>query len=163
MKIVEKDGYKAVRFPNSGVAVIAYTLENGILAEIGIVKEKNPHFEGGFSENIVMGTVENDDTSLLKRAAIELKEEAGLEVGDTSKWKYLGEIYASKISPDAIHVFSVDVSGMTPGKPEGDGREVIFDFTLLPIQKALEIRDSILISAFFKLFMNVYSKDFKTP
>jgi 8-oxo-dGTP pyrophosphatase MutT (NUDIX family) len=163
MKIAEQEGYKVVRFDNPGVAVIAYNFDdNGVLSEIGIVKEKNPHFEGGFTENIVLGTVENDDTSLLKRAALKLKEEGGVEVADISKWSYLGEVYCSKVSPDPLHLFAVDVTGAKMEKPTGDGKEVIFSFEMTPIPKALELKDSILLASFFKLFMQIYKKDFKT-
>jgi 8-oxo-dGTP pyrophosphatase MutT (NUDIX family) len=161
MEIVIKENFKALRFPNPGVAVICYTMDqNRVLSEIGVVKEKNPHFPGSYCENLIMGTVESSDTSLLQRAMIELKEEGGLEIEDSNKWLFLGEIYASKLSPDPIYIFAVDVTGKTPETPLGDGREVIYSFTLTPIQKALEIGDSILISSFFKLFMKVYQKDF---
>lgn len=163
MKIAEQEGYKAVRFDNPGVAVIAYSFDdNGVLSNIGVVREKNPHFEAGYCENIVLGTVENSDTSLLKRAATELLEEGGFEITDMSKWSYLGEIYCSKVSPDPLHLFAVDVTGAKGIKPEGDGKEVIYSFEMTPIQKALEIKDSILLAAFFKLFMQIYKKEFKT-
>lgn len=162
MNIVDKDGIKAVKYPHPAVAVIAYTLDaNSVLTHIGIVKEKNPHFDSGYSESIIMGAVEKSDTSLLQRAASELKEEGGIELSDTTKWFYLGEVYMTKASPDPLHVFSANVTGVTLGKPQGDGKEEIYSFQLRPAQDALEIKDSLLYTAFFKLFMQLYKKDFK--
>jgi 8-oxo-dGTP pyrophosphatase MutT (NUDIX family) len=162
MNIIDKDGIKAVKYPNPAVAVIAYTVDpNGVLNEIGLVKEKNPHFDSGYSESIIMGAVEKDDSSLLQRAASELKEEGGIELSDTSKWFYLGEVYMTKMSPDPIHLFAADVSGITPQHPNGDGKEDIYSFSLKPVQQGLEIKDSLLYTAFFKLFMQIYKKDFK--
>lgn len=162
MKIVEKDGHEVVKFDNPGVGVICYEIDqNGVISTIGIVKETNAHFDSGFSENIVMGTVEVEDTSMLERAMKELKEEAGLEVTDSSKWSYLGDLYTSKVSPDPIYLFAVNVSGMTPQPPAGDGEEKIISFSMIPSQDILKIGDSILLASFFKLFMKIYSKELK--
>lgn len=165
MNIKEIDGIKAVRFSKACVAVIAYTLdENGVINEIGIVKEKNPHFEQGFSQNVIMGTVESDDTSLLQRAMIELKEEGGAEVLDSLKWSFLGELYTSKISPDLIYMFAVNLTGTSLEKPKGDPgtSEKILSFTMTPVQQALDSSDSITMSIFFKLFMQIYQKEIKS-
>lgn len=164
MEIQEIEGVKAVKFAKACVAVITYTLDaQSVIQEIGIVKEKNPHFDSGFSQNVVMGTVEPEDTSLLQRAMIELKEEAGIEVTDSLKWSYLDEIYTSKVSPDPIYVFAVNVSEATLQTPKGDntGEEEIISFELLPVQDALKIADSVLLASFFKLFMTLYQKEIK--
>jgi 8-oxo-dGTP pyrophosphatase MutT (NUDIX family) len=167
MEIKELEGFKAVRFDEACVAVIAYTLDaNGMIQNIGIVKEKNPHFESGYSENIVMGAVEKEDTSLLQRAMIELKEEAGIELNDSLKWKYIGEIYTTKISPDPIYLFSVNATNVEREQPKGDngGIEQIISFSFIPPNEALKMSDSIVLSAFFKLFMQLYQKDIlQTP
>jgi len=160
MEIIEKDDLRAVKFDKPGVAVISYTLdESGVINAIGVVKETNSLFEKGYTENLVMGGVETDDTSLLQRAAKELKEEGGLEVADVKKWSYLGDIFISKMCLDPVHLFSVDVSGLTPQVPQGDGHEKIISFSLMPVQDALKIGDSILVSAFFKLFLKIYKKE----
>jgi 8-oxo-dGTP pyrophosphatase MutT (NUDIX family) len=165
MEIKEIDGIESVRFSQACVAVIAYTLDvNGVISEIGIVKEKNPHFEEGYSENIIMGAVESEDTSLLQRAMIELKEEGGAEVLDSLKWSFLGEVYTSKISPDPIYMFAVNLSSIVLEKPKGEigSDEKILSFTMMPVQEALSKADSVLLSAFFKLFMQIYQKEIKS-
>ena len=165
MELKEKDGIQAVHFEKACVCVLAYTLDaQGVIESIGIVKEKNPHFESGFSENLIMGTVETDDTSLLQRAMIELKEEGGIEVTTSTKWLYLGEIYTSKVSPDPVYLFAVNVTGENLETPKGDksGEEEIISFSLLPVQEALANNDSILLSSFFKLFMQIYQKEIKS-
>jgi 8-oxo-dGTP pyrophosphatase MutT (NUDIX family) len=165
MKIVEKDGHEVVKFENPGVAVICYEIDqSGVLSTIGIVKETNPLFETGYSENLIMGTVETEDNSLLERAMKELKEEAGLEITDSTKWFYLGELYTSKVSPDPIYLFSVNVSGITPQPPTGDSTdkiEKIISFSMIPAQDILRIGDSILLASFFKLFMKIYNRELK--
>lgn len=162
MKIIEKDGTSIVKFDKPAVGIICYDLDqNSVLNNIGVVKETNALFDKGYTENLIMGGVETEDSSLLERAAKELKEEAGLEVADVTKWGYLGEIYTSKISPDPIYLFSVNVTGLTPQPPTGDGQEELISFSMIPVQDAIAIGDSVLTSAFFKLFMTIYSKELK--
>jgi len=164
MEIIEKDGIKAIKFNSAAIAVLPYTVDqNGVLREIGIVKEKNPHFPLGYSENIIMGTVENSDTSLLKRAMIELNEEGGLDVGEdkVERWSFLGDINTTKISPDPIYVFAVNVSSITPQAQTQDKDEELYSFSLKPVKDALEFGDTLLVSSFFKLFLQIYNKDLK--
>lgn len=163
MNIKEIEGYKAVKFDNPAVAVITYALDNDVITHIGIVKEKNPHFASGYSENLIMGGVEPGDTSLLHRAMIEMKEEAGIEVSDSLKWSYLGEIYSSKLVPDPIYIFAVNVTGQKMASPKGDqdSNEKILSFVLKPVDEALLSADSLLQTAFFKLFMKIYQKQIK--
>lgn len=163
MNIKEIEGYKAVKFENPAVAVITYTLDNDVITHIGIVKEKNPHFAEGYSENLIMGGVEQNDTSLLQRAMIEMKEEAGIEVTDSLKWSYLGETYSTKLSPDPIYMFAVNVSDQKLSKPKGEegSNEKIISFVLKPVDEAMLSNDSLLQTAFFKLFMKIYQKQIK--
>jgi len=158
MEVREIEGYKAVRSANANIAVITYTLSNDIISEIGIVREKNPHFSAGFCENLISGIVTDDDASLLERAMTELKTVTGLAVKDSLKWCYLGEIYHSKISPDPIYIFSVNVTGCKLQKLTSD---TVLSFTLVPVNDALKIQDSILQTSFFKLFMKLYQKEIK--
>jgi 8-oxo-dGTP pyrophosphatase MutT (NUDIX family) len=163
MKIVEKEGIQVVKFDNPAVGVICYEMDqSGVISTIGIVKEKNPHFDSGYSESIIMGTVESSDNSMLERAMKELKEEAGLEVVESTKWAYLGELNTSKISPDPIYLFAVNVSGLTPQTPSGDGEEKILTFSMVPT-KDLVSKDTVVLSSFFKLFLKVYSKELNPP
>lgn len=160
MNIVEKEGHKIVKFDKSCIGIIAYELNSeGVLSSVGVVKETNPLFDKGYTENLIMGTVETADATLIERAMKELKEEGGIELTDLSKWLFMGEIYTSKVSPDPIYLFAVNVTDITPQPPAGDGKEKIVSFSMRPIQSILEIGDSILISAFFKLFMRIYSKE----
>jgi 8-oxo-dGTP pyrophosphatase MutT (NUDIX family) len=158
-EIVTKDGFHAIKNKNSSVAVLLYTLdENELLDKIGVIIEKNPHFPEGSYTGMVMGTVESDDPSLLSRAKQEVLEEAGFEVSDKTRWDFLGEIYTSKIFPESIYCYCVDITGLSGSTPKGDGSsaEQGIQFVLLPLNKATKIPDSILQSSFFKLFSKLY-------
>lgn len=163
MEIINKDGFNAVRCSKTAVAVILYTLdESGLLDQIGIVTEKNPHFKSGSYSGLVMGGVEADDTSLLSRAKIETKEESGYDVIENERWTYLGELFTSKIIPEPIYCYSADVTGLDASAPKGDGseHESTIQFDLIDLAKIRNINDSIVQSCFFKLFSKLYNKEF---
>lgn len=157
--VVTKDGFHAIKNKNSVVAVLLYTLdENELLDKIGVVIEKNPHFPEGTYTGMIMGNVESDDPSLLSRAKQEALEEAGYDVSDKTRWDFLGEIYTSKLFPESIYCYAADITGLEGSKPKGDGsrNEEGIKFSLLSLNKARKVPDSILQSCFFRLFSKLY-------
>jgi 8-oxo-dGTP pyrophosphatase MutT (NUDIX family) len=163
-EIINKDSIYAVKCKKSAIAVIIYTLdENQLLDQIGIVTEINPHFPDGTYSSIVMGGVETDDVSLLSRAKIETLEETGYDVKENERWDYMGEIYTSKILPEPVYCYSLDVTKLETGKARGDGSkaEKNIKFELVPINMIQDMKDTILQSCFFKLFSKLYNNELK--
>lgn len=161
-QIIEKDGYHAIKYKKPGVVVMTYQLdENQLLDKIGVVKEKNPFKSEGYHMGIIMGSVEPDDKSLLKRAKIETLEEAGYDVPDDERWSFLGELYTDKMVIDPVHCFAVNLTGLEGIAPSGDGstHEEGIEFLMLPLSEIYQVNDSILQSCFFKLFNNLYKKE----
>ena len=155
-EIVNKDGFSAIKNKNSGIAILIYTLdENELLDRIGIITEKNPHFPEGSYKGLVMGTIESDDSSLLSRAKKEALEEIGYDISDNNRWDFLGEIYTSKIFTDSIYCYSADVTGLD-NKKASTKQDKNSKFSLVPLNRAQKIPDSILQSCFFKLFTKLY-------
>lgn len=160
--IISKDDYYAIRNNSSVVAVILYTLdENSLLDGIGVVKENNPHFQSGAYTGLVMGKVENEDPSLLFRAKREVLEETGYDVKEDDRWSFLGEMYTSKIFPEPIYCYSVDITDLKNEKIKGDGseHESSIIFQLLSLREAKMVNDSILLSCIFKLFLKLYKTE----
>lgn len=164
-EIISKDDFYAIKNSHSVVSVVVYTLdEEGLLDKIGIVTEDNPHFQSGTYTGLVMGKVEDGDSSLLQRAKLETKEESGYDVTEPERWNFLGEVYTSKIFPDPIYCYSVDVTGLDQGEIKGDGsiEESTIKFELITLSEAKKINDSILQTCFFKLFTNLYTQELTT-
>lgn len=162
-EIVTKNGYHAIKNENSSVAVLVYTLDdNEILDKVGVVIEQNPHFHNNTYTGIILGTVEPDDPSLLSRARAELLEESGYAANEINRWEFLGELYTSKLFTESIYCYAVDVTGIEPSPPPGDGssQEKNIKFVLLPLNRARLIPDSILQTCFFKLFSTLYKNQF---
>jgi 8-oxo-dGTP pyrophosphatase MutT (NUDIX family) len=161
-EIIVKDGLYAIKNSQSVVAVVVYSLdEEGLLNKIGVVTEDSPHFQSGKYTGLVMGRVEEGDSSLLQRAKAEAREESGYDVTEAERWDFLGEVYTSKIFPEPIYCYSVDVTGLEQGEITGDGsvHESTIQFNLIDLNEAQKINDSILQTCFFKLFMNLYKED----
>ena len=164
-EIISKDDFYAIKNSHSVVAVVVYTLdEEGLLDKIGVVTEDNPHFQSGTYTGLVMGKIEEEDSSLLQRAKIETREESGYDVNDPERWNFLGEIYTSKIFPDPIYCYSVNVTGVNQGEIRGDGsvEESTIKFELIGLNEAKKVNDSILQTCFFKLFTDLYTQELTT-
>lgn len=161
-EIISKEDFYAIKNEKSVIAVAIYTLdEEGLLDKIGLVTEDNPHFQTGKYIGLVMGKVEEDDSSLLSRAKIETREESGFDVTEEDRWDFLGELFTSKIFPEPIYCYSVDVTGLEAGKISGDGSEAEANikFDLLPLNEVQKVNDSIVQSCFFKLFTKLYKQE----
>jgi 8-oxo-dGTP pyrophosphatase MutT (NUDIX family) len=148
---------------NPAVAVITYSLDDsGVLDKVGIVTEKNPLFPGGVYQSVVVGTLEEDDESMLERAMQETQEEAGYVIEDSSRWSYLGEIYTSKQFRVPLYCYCVDVTGIDNDPPTGDGSEEEkgIQFSMESLDKVRIIPDALLQSLFMKLFFKLYQNFF---
>lgn len=161
-KIESREGHYVLRHNHLSVVIIPYTVDNkDLLDEIGVVTEKHPYMIGGYYTGAATGTVEDDDETLLNRAQQELTEETGYEIPDDEKWIYLGE-FSSKITASPVYGFAVDVTGQTRKTPETDGsiQEKGIKFEMLPINKLIDISDTLLQACFFKLFSKKYKQHF---
>ena len=125
---------------NEIVCVLPFYLENGIITKLGTRKDGN----------IISCELNVDeDTSLLLRAMILLKEEVGAEINDSTSWIYLDSLKTD--SKSNFYVFGVKI----PTDMEHDSK----NFSMIDAKEAVNFRDSILIASFFKLFMNIYKKE----
>jgi len=162
-EVINIEGIYAVLNTHSAVAVLVYSLdEKGVLDRIGVVTEPNPHFLSKTYTGPVMGRVETEDKSLLSRAKQETKEESGYDVNDQSRWSFIGEMITSKLLPEPVYCYAVDVTGLEQGEITGDGseKEKALKFELLDLNRVSEINDTILQACFFKLFNKLYKKEF---
>lgn len=151
-EIVTKDDFYAVKEQFSTVAVIAYSLdENDMLDKVGVLTEKNSMFKKGTYKSLFMCNVSSEDASMLLKAKQSLKE-IGYQVDDTSMWNFIGEMYPSSKFVDPVYCYSVDVTHAekTPGTES---------FSLVSLNEASKINDSILQACFFKLFISLYKQD----
>lgn len=109
------------------VTILPYrTDSDGNLTEIMVRMEVTPCWEMKPVMSSITGGVEkNSDGELdpLATAALELKEEAGLDV-DQDKIKSLGTCYGVKSSDTVYHLYATDATGAKEVKAEGDGSEL---------------------------------------
>lgn len=159
---VEREGMEGIVSKNDSVLILPFiTDENGLPLMLGVLKEKNPFREGGYSLTVISGSSDDEDPDLLSTAKRELKEESGFDVDDSNKWFFLGTITASKMV-DAEHpCFAVDVTGMEKGEAKGDGseQEKLSDFIFIPANDVVKSKDVFIPALFLKLFKFVVGMD----
>ena len=74
--VVEVEGLTGLKMKSVGVGILPYnTDENGMINEVGLLKEFNPFREGDYCHTLITGTVENIDEALLETAKREFQED----------------------------------------------------------------------------------------
>jgi len=162
--VIDKDGWDGVRPHNLNVIVFPYvTGESKLPEEVILVKEKNPLRRGGEHISLVTGDAEGEDPDILSTAQRELKEETGYDVTDPNRWTYLGVVTTSKLLDQEQPAFCVDVTGIEPEKPQGDGsdKENQMKVLIMPIKEALDLPDAYIPTLFIRVFKYVFGIDFK--
>jgi 8-oxo-dGTP pyrophosphatase MutT (NUDIX family) len=168
--VIEREGKTGIRSTVESVLILPFiTDDQGLPLMLGVLKEKNPFREGGYSVTIISGSSEDEDPDYLSTAKRELKEESGFDVDDNDKWYFLGTVTASKMV-DAEHpCFAVDVTGIEKGEATTDGseQERLSQFIFIPANDVVKSKDVFIPAIFLKLFkfvvgMDLYNRDDST-
>ena len=147
-----------IEFETDNVIVFPYTLDrNGNLEYVGIINEANNLRKNGFSDTVVSGTVEENET-FLQCAKRELLEETGYNVEENEKWNYCGKISATKACATLHPCFLVDISNLTQQKIKGDGSkgEKLSEFKLVKPSQIIKSTDALVLTMLFKYFLINY-------
>ena len=168
--VIEREGKVGIRSTVESVMILPFINDDqGLPLMLGVLKEKNPFREGGYSISLISGTSEDEDPDFLETAKRELKEESGFNVTDNSKWHFLGTVTASKMV-DAEHpCFGVDVTGLEKDITTTDGSESekLSEFIFIPANDVVKAKDVFIPAIFLKLFkfvvgMDLYNRDDST-
>lgn len=168
--VIEREGKVGIRSTVESVMILPFINDDqGLPLMLGVLKEKNPFREGGYSISLISGTSEDEDPDFLETAKRELKEESGFDVTDNSKWHFLGTVTASKMV-DAEHpCFGVDVTGLEKDIATTDGSESekLSEFIFIPANDVVKAKDVFIPAIFLKLFkfvvgMDLYNRDDST-
>ncbi len=157
IEISNTDGSVGIKQKNPSVLILPYTLnEEGNPIKIGLISEPSSIRNTKISYTIISGTPDRDDVDILASAKRELKEESGIDVEDTDKWEYLGNIFSSKLVVNGNPAFGVDVTGIEIKEKEGDGskNEENTKFELVNINEAISHDDALISCLFLKIFQS---------
>jgi 8-oxo-dGTP pyrophosphatase MutT (NUDIX family) len=157
VEISKKEDSVGIKQKNPSVLILPYTLsKEGNPVKIGLISEPSPIRETKMSYTVISGTPDKQDVDILATAKRELKEESGIEVEDTDKWEYLGNIFSSKLVVNGNPAFGVDVTGIEIEKKEGDGSDSEEDtkFELVNISEAIAHDDALISCLFLKIFQS---------
>lgn len=161
-KLIEADGLVGIKPLFTNVVVMPFTSDaQGLPLQVGILKEPNPFREEGYNTSLVTGTTDEEDGDLLSTAQRELYEETGLNVPDIKKWYYLGSVTSSKFVDHEQPCFAVDVTGIEKEKPKTDGsmKEIQAEFSFIPANDVVNVKDIFIPGLFLKLFKYVLGID----
>jgi hypothetical protein len=128
------------------VCVLPYFLdENRSIVSIGVVPE---------SEKMLKGYVKKNDSSILFRAKQTLEDQIGeIELlKESTRWKYLGNFIPIEDVNVKCFIFAVNMTGIETQKIQIAEVQELLD-------ESKENRESVLISSFFLLFMQIYRQD----
>jgi len=134
-----------------------YTVdESGNPISIGVISEISHSRPGGMSKTLITGSPDDEDANILQTAIRELKEESGISAEDVERWKFLGNIYTSKMVSNPNPCFSVDVTGLEIANKETDSslEEKDSSFEMLDVPEALSLDDALVSTLFIKHFKN---------
>ena len=165
--VIEREGMVGVIPNRDSVIILPYlTDESNLPISVGVLNEKNPFREGGFSITVVSGRSDEEDSSFLETAKRELKEETGFDVDDNSKWFFLGSVTSSKLVDTEHPCFAVNVTGIKKGvaKTDGSESEKESEFVFIPSNDIVKTKDVFIPALFLKLFkyvvgMDVYNRE----
>jgi len=168
--VVEREGIVGIRSTVESVIILPFvTDDQGLPLMLGVLKEKNPFREGGYSVTLITGSSEEEDPDYLSTAKRELKEESGFSVDDNDKWYFLGTVTASKMIDSEYPCFAVDVTGIERGEATTDGseQERLSKFIFIPANDVVKSKDVFIPAIFLKLFkfvvgMDLYNRDDST-
>lgn len=168
--VVEREGKIGIVSTVESVIILPFvTDDQGLPLMLGVLKEKNPFREGGYSVALISGTSEDEDPDFLSTAKRELKEESGYDVSENDKWYFLGTVTASKMVECEHPCFAVDVTGIKKGEATTDGseQERLSRFIFIPANDVVKSKDVFLPAIFLKLFkfvvgMDLYNRDDST-
>lgn len=157
VEVVEDNGYVYLQQHEPSVAVMPYTVdENGNPVSIGIISEISNSRPGGITKTLITGSPSEDDDNILQTAIRELREESGISAEDVKRWRFLGNIYTSKMVSNSNPCFSVNVTGLEIKEKETDGTEdeKSSTFEMLDISDSLSLDDALVSTLFIKHFKN---------
>jgi 8-oxo-dGTP pyrophosphatase MutT (NUDIX family) len=157
IEVIENKGIVGIKQKNPSVIILPYTTdESGNPRSLGLISEPSLIKEDKITYTIITGSPEDSDVDILATAKRELKEESGYDVDDTEKWDFLGNIQTSKLVVNGNPAFGVDVTDLQNKEKSGDGseKEENTKFSLIPVNDAINLDDSLISCLFLKIFQN---------
>lgn len=161
--IVDINSIIGLKTKTMSVAILPYTIdENGLIVNVGILKEYNPFRPNNYAFTLITGTIESKDEDILKTAIRELSEEGGITCSpdEMGRWVYLGNFYTSKNSDQIIPTLAVNVTNLKINKPIGDGseKEKLSSFIMIPANEIVASDELLPLGAFLRLFNYFYTE-----
>ena len=139
----------SIKEKNPLVLILPYTLNaSGNPQKIGLIKKSYPHRGDKKHYGVISILPLKDDIDVLSTAKRGLKKEYDLDIDNTDKWEYLGNIHTSDFLINGNPAFGVDVSNSKIKDTEETKIE------LVSIIDGIEHDDALISCLFLKIFQS---------
>jgi len=143
------------------ICTLPYTIsDNGLLQQIGVIKEIDPLKE---KENYVLinGYINQDDPTNLVCANRLLFEIIGSNVGNAGEWMYLGQVN-NTLSSNGIKIYCVNLTGVDINQSEEAlESKTASKFEMVEANKVIVSDDALFLAAYMRLFNYFYVNSLK--
>lgn len=153
-KVILQDDHYYVINNKELVAIIPYTIKDGILEQIGIINVVNEETEEE-EQTLIMGYLKKDDVTNLDGANRILKDTIYLDITDAEKWIYLGELSMNQFSKSSFKIYGVDITNKEVKYTD------LSKFELVELPKVTQSNDLLFLSSYLRLFNYFYVKSIK--
>jgi len=154
--VVDYNGKLFVLNKKQKLCVMPYTLKNGMLDKIGVLKYTTPYLSN-LEYSLINGIVSSDDDTNLVSANRILFEFINTNASSANIWMYLGKIKSNILDNLGILLYCVNVTDLNidvPSKLDKSIKE--FDFKLINSNDIIATDDSVLLSSYLRLFQFFY-------
>lgn len=143
------------------ICVLPYTIStNGILGEVGVIKEFNP-IDNIESYSLISGYINSDDPTNLVAANRILYEIIGSNVKNADEWMYLGKIdnisSGSKLIIYCVNITDVEINE----SEEVEENKKAKKFEMINSNKVVSSDDALFLASYLRLFNYFYVKNLK--
>ena len=153
--IHDTDGHFVLHPKLETVGVIPYTIDQGLLDKIGVVKEFDPESERDMY-TIISGYVSQDDGTDLVAANRLLFETLGSNVKDAKNWMFLGNI--KNLSSGSIRLYCVNISDVEINDSErAQESKEEKGFDLITTYDVVKSDDALFLASYMRLFEYFYT------
>lgn len=150
--VLQEGQFPRVKMHFDSIAIIPYTISNGLIEDVFLVQEDNIMRVHGKTNNVLTGTVSEKDYCVNHTVIRELQEELGFQLQEDqllSRLTYCGNIYPHKMLDHKYQFYLVDITNIE----QTEIHENISSVKISP-DKMLDSKEALVIVAHSLLMQN---------
>jgi len=162
--IIEIEDHYYIISKKHRLCVLPFTISvDGLLDKIGVIKDYNYLYEE-YDYTLINGYINEDDGTNLVTANRLLFEVIGNNVKSADDWMYLGSLFNNLTSDSLVDIYAVNISNLDIKVNEDavEEQEKV-KFKMMETYEVVQSSDSLLLSAYLRLFQMIYVNSLQKP